>query len=134
MFFATIGMAEVVHRRTHGHHPWGNIDVDYASPLLTPAEQTALNAGIPRVAADADAVRYMRRFYEPRGRTRSKVITVHALDDGLVLPENEDKYREAFEAAGTTDRLGPRFTPPGGACPLLAGRAPAPPALRARVG
>ena len=113
MFFATIGMAEVVHRRTHGHHPWGNIGVDYASPRLTPAEQTALNAGIPRVAADADAVRYMRRFYEPRGRTRSKVITVHALDDGLVLPENEDKYREAFEAAGATDRSSSSRRPEG---------------------
>ncbi len=133
MFFATIGMAEVVHRRTHGHHPWGNIGVDYASPRLTPAEQTALNAGIPRVAADADAVRYMRRFYEPRGRTRSKVITVHALDDGLVLPENEDKYREAFEAAGTTDRLVQLFTPTGGHCFFLAAWTPALQALTAWV-
>src|SRR6059036_610568 len=119
MFFATIGMAEVVHRRTHGHHPWGNIDVDYASPRLTPAEQTALNAGVRRVAADADAVRYMRRFFEPRGRTRSKVITVHALDDGLVLPENEDKYREAFEAAGTTDQLVQLHTLTGGHCGFI---------------
>src|SRR2546425_12165825 len=125
MFFASIGMAEVVHRRTHGHHPWGNIGVDYASPLLTPAEQTAVNAGISRVAADADAVRYMRRFYEPRGRTRSKVITGHALDDRLVPPENEDKYREAFEAAGTTDRLGQLFTPTGGPCLFLAAWTPA---------
>ena len=133
MFFATIGMAEVVHRRTHGHHPWGNIGVDYASPRLTPAEQTALNAGIPRVAADADAVRYMRRFYEPRGRTRSKVITVHALDDGLVLPENEDKYREAFEAAGATDRLVQLFTQTGGHCLFLAAWTPALRALTAWV-
>src|SRR6059036_2316466 len=133
MFFASIGMAEVVHRRTHGHHPWGNIGVDYASPLLTPAEQTAFNAEVYRVAADADAVRYMRRFFEPRGRTRSKVITVHALDDGLVLPENEDKYREAFEAAGTSDRLVQLFTATGGHCIFLAAWTPALQALTAWV-
>ncbi len=133
MFFASIGMAEVVHRRTHGRHPWGNVGVDYAPPLLTPAEQTALNAGMHRSAADAEAVRYMRRFYEPRGRTRSKVITVHALDDGLVLPENEDKYREAFEAAGTTDQLVQLFTPTGGHCLFLAAWTPALQALTAWV-
>jgi len=83
MFFATIGMAEVVHRRTGGRHPWGNIGVVYAPPRLDAAEQAALDAGVYRAREDAAAVRYMRRFYEPRGRTRSKVITVHALGDVL---------------------------------------------------
>src|SRR2546428_4715417 len=59
MFFTTLGMAEVVHRRTHGRHPWGNVGVDYAPPLLTSADRTALNAVVHRAAADADAVRYM---------------------------------------------------------------------------
>ena len=67
MFFATIGMAEVVHRRTGGRHPWGNDGVDYASPRLTPTEHADLNAKAYRAHADADAVRYMRRFFEPRG-------------------------------------------------------------------
>ncbi len=133
LFFASIGMAEVVHRRTGGRHPWGNMGVDYASPLLTPAEQAAVNAGVHRAAADAAAVRFMRRFYEPRGRTRSKVLTVHALDDGLVLPENEDKYREAFVAAGTADQLVQLFTPTGGHCLFLSAWTPALRALTAWV-
>src|SRR4029077_12011644 len=133
MFFATLGLADVVHRRTAGHHPWGNVGVDYAAPLLTPAEHDALNAGVHRAPADADAVRYPRRFFEPRGRTRSKVITVHALDDGLVLPENESKYREAFEAAGTTDQLVQLFTPTGGHCLFLAAWLPTLQALTAWV-
>jgi pimeloyl-ACP methyl ester carboxylesterase len=124
MFFASIGIAEVVHRRTHDHHPWGNDGVDYASPLLTSDEHTAINAGVHRATADADAVRFMRRFYEPRGRTRSKVITVHALDDGLVIPENETKYREAFEAAGTANNLVQLFTPTGGHCIFVPAYAP----------
>ena len=120
MFFGTIGIAEVLHRRTNGKHPWGNTGVEYNSPLLTPAERTALNAGIRRVTEDAAAVRYMRRYYEPTGRTRSKVLTVHAHDDGLVLVENEDKYRQAFEAANNTDRLVQLYTPYGGHCGFIA--------------
>jgi len=125
MFFASIGMAEVVHRRTHGRHPWGNAGVDYASPRLTPDERTAINAGIHRATADADAVRYLRRFYEPRGHTNAKVVTVHALDDGLVIPENEDKYREAFLAAKRSDQLVELFSPTGGHCLFVAAWLPA---------
>jgi hypothetical protein len=116
LFFASIGLAEIVHRRTHGQHPWGNVGVRYASPLLAADEAAALDAGVHRSQSDAAAVRYMRRFYEPRGRTESKVVTVHALDDGLVIPENEDKYRQAFVAAGRSDRLVQFFTPGGEHC------------------
>ena len=86
--------------------------------MLTAGEQTALNAnaGVHRSDSDAAAVRYMRRFYEPRGRTHAKVVTVHALDDGLVIPEHEDKYRQAFEAAGRADQLVQFFTPLGEHC------------------
>ena len=94
--------------------------VVYAPPQLDAAEQTALDKGVYRAREDASAVRYLRRFYEPRGRTRSKVITVHALDDGLVIPENEDRYREAFEAAGRTDQLVQLFTSRGGHCGFIA--------------
>lgn len=116
LFFASVGLAEIVHRRTNGKHPWGNVGVTYASPLLTPAEQAALDAGVHRSDSDAAAVRYLRRHYEPRGRTRSKVVTVHALDDGLVIPEHEDKYREAFEAAGRAGQLVQFLTPTGEHC------------------
>jgi Tannase-like family of unknown function (DUF6351) len=133
MFFATIGMAEVFHRRTKEKHPWGNAGVDYAPPALSADEQAALNAGIHRSVEDAPGVVYMRRYYEPTGRTQSKVITVHALDDGLVIPENEDKYREAFEAAGTTDRLVQLFTPYGGHCGFITEIIPALNALTAWV-
>jgi pimeloyl-ACP methyl ester carboxylesterase len=116
LFFASFGLAEVVHRRTRGRHPWGNVGVSYASPLLTAQERTALDAGVHRSDSDADAVRYMRRFYEPRGRTRAKVVTVHALDDGLVIPEHEEKYRQVFEAAGRAEQLVQFVTPTGQHC------------------
>jgi hypothetical protein len=116
LFFASVALGEIVHRRTNGKHPWGNVGVVYASPLLTAMEQTALDAGVHRSDADASAVRYMRRYYEPRGRTQTKVITVHALDDGLVIPEHETKYRQAFEASGRTAQLLQLFTATGEHC------------------
>lgn len=119
MFFATIGIAEVVHRRTGGKHPWSNDGLEYLPPALSKVEQAELNTGVYRTTADASAVRYMRQWYEPRGRTHSKVLTVHALDDGLVLPENEYKYRQAFEAAGRANQLVQLFTPTGGHCGFI---------------
>ena len=116
MFFASVGLAEVFHRRTHRRHPWGNAGVDYAAPMLTPVEQAALNRRVVRVRADAPAVKYMRRWFEPRAETSTKVLTLHALDDGLVLVENEEKYREAFNAAGKLDQLVQLYTTGGGHC------------------
>jgi hypothetical protein len=133
IFFGTIGMGEVFHRRTGGKHAWGNTGVDYASPLLSADERAALNAGIRRVTEDAAAVRYMRKYYEPTGRTKSKVLTVHAHDDGLVLVENEDKYRQAFEAAGNTDRLVQLYTSYGGHCGFIDELFPAVSAITAWV-
>jgi len=133
MFFASIGMGEVVHRRNKGRHPWGNTDVVYAPPLLSADEQAELNAGIHRAAEDAAAVKYMRRYYEPRGRTKSKVLTIHALDDGLVIPENQEKYRQAFEAAGHGDQLVQLFTSEGGHCGFITELIPGLEALTAWV-
>jgi pimeloyl-ACP methyl ester carboxylesterase len=129
MFFASIGMAEVVHRRTKGKHPWGNEGVQYDPPLATGAEKTAFNAGAIRVTNDASATKYMDLYYEPKGKTKSKVLTIHALDDGLVIPENETKYRQAFEAAGTADQLVQLFTPTGGHCGFITALVPAIPAI-----
>ncbi len=116
MFFATIGMAEVVHRRTGGKPPWGNLGVRYDSPRLAAAERERLNAEVYRAANHPAATRYLRRWYEPRGRTRSKVLTVHALDDGLVIPENQNSYRDVFAAARRADQLVQLFTTTGGHC------------------
>lgn len=125
LFFASVGLGEIVHRRTHGQHPWSNVGVTYASPALDPAEADAVNAGVHRSDSDAAAVRYLRRFYEPRGRTTTKVVTVHALDDGLVIPEHEEKYRQAFEAAGRSDQLVQFVTPTGEHCGNVAAFTPA---------
>src|SRR5262249_51894012 len=75
-----------------------------------------LNAGVVRARNDPGATAYMQRYFEPQGRTSSKVLTLQALDDGLVVPENQEKYREAFAAAGRSEQLVQLFTTTGGHC------------------
>jgi pimeloyl-ACP methyl ester carboxylesterase len=116
LFFASVGLGELFYRRVGEHTPWSNMGVTYRPPALSQAETNALNAGVPRAKEQAPGVKYLRRFYEPRGRTDAKVLTLHALDDGLVVIENEEKYREAFVAAGHPDHLVQLYTPTGGHC------------------
>jgi hypothetical protein len=116
LFFASVAIGEIRNRRTGGGVPWSNDGVTYASPALSAAELAAFNAGVPRATNDAAAMEYLRRNYEERGHTQSKVITLHALDDGLVIPQNEEKYFEVFNTVGRTDQLVQLFTPTGGHC------------------
>src|SRR5262249_6183923 len=80
-FFASVALGEIRNRRTGGGVPWSNDGVTYESPALAPAEQDAFNAGVPRATNDVAAMEYLRTNYEERGRTQSKVMTLHALDD-----------------------------------------------------
>jgi hypothetical protein len=116
LFFASVALGEVRNRRTGGGIPWSNDGVTYRAPALTPLELAAFNAGVPRATNDADATEYLRRNYEPRGRTESKVLALQALDDGLVIPENQEKYREAFGTVGRPDQLVQLYTATGGHC------------------
>jgi hypothetical protein len=109
-------LGDIRNRRTGGGIPWSNDGVTYRSPLLTAAEEAAFNAGAPRATNDTDAMRFLLGAYEPRGYTESRILTLHALDDGLVLPENEEKYRELFDTVGRTDQLVQVYTPEGGHC------------------
>ena len=116
LFFASVAMAEIVHRRTNGSHPWGNTGVTFAWPDLTGAEAATLDAGIRRTDGDFYAIRFLRRFHEPTARTLTRVLTVHALDDGIVPVAHEEKYRQAFHAAGRDAQLVQLYTAGGGHC------------------
>lgn len=120
-FFASLGLAEVVHHRTGGLIPWSNVGVEERSPLVTPSEAAALDASVPRAASDARATAMLRRFYEPRGRTDAKVVSLHALDDGLVFPEHADQYRATFATARRSEQLLSLLTSDGGHCGFTLG-------------
>jgi hypothetical protein len=116
LFFASVALGEIRNRRTGGGVPWSNDGVTYASPVLDPTEIAAFNAGVARATNDPDAMEYLRRNYEERGYTQSKIVTLHALDDGLVIPQNEEKYLEVFGAVKRQDQHVQLYTPTGGHC------------------
>jgi len=116
LVFAAVAIGEVRNRRTNGGVPWSNVGVTYRSPTATPVEEAAFNAAAVRATNDIGATRFLRRAFEPHGLTYSRVLTLHNLDDGLALVENEDKYREAFATVNREDRLVQLYTPTGGHC------------------
>jgi hypothetical protein len=120
LFFASVALGEIRNRRTGGGVPWSNDGVTYDSPALTPVELAAFNAGVARATNDPAAMEYLRRNYEERGYTQSKIVTLHALDDGLVIPQNEEKYLEVFGAVKRDDQLVQLYTPTGGHCGFTA--------------
>ena len=54
----------------------------------------------PRVSANPAAVRYLQDNISFNGQIRVPVLTMHTTGDGLVVPENEQAYRQVVDEAG----------------------------------
>ena len=90
-----------------------------------PMPRKIIDAGAiydPSIApAGRQSIVILELTLDPDGQVaNAKVLTIHALDDGLVLPENETKYRQAFEAAGRAEQLVQLTTARGGHCGFIA--------------
>ena len=86
-FFATFGMAELVHNPTKlgGQIGTGNRRVDYGNATI--------NATIQRVGASPAKRRLLRDNFTPRGNVRgTKIVAIHTSQDGLVIVENLSEY------------------------------------------
>lgn len=84
---------------TAGGVPFGNL-----SPYRVyrgAEDDAALNARIERVAADAAAQAYVRRFYEPTGQLRRPLVTLHTTQDPVVPYRHELLYRLRAIRAGS---------------------------------
>jgi hypothetical protein len=103
--------------RIAGGNPSWNTDIDYAAMLersgqadfvrklyaqagLDLAADLARLAGAPRVAADARAVDYMRRFYAPTGKVGAPVLLMQAIGDPVTLVEMTGDYAQRVRANG----------------------------------
>jgi pimeloyl-ACP methyl ester carboxylesterase len=87
--------------RTHGHHFFDNSDVWYSNS----PDDTALNEGVDRFTATADAEAFMRNWYLPTGKLKIPAVTLHTTRDPVVQIFHEDSYAAAVEAAGYTENL-----------------------------
>jgi dienelactone hydrolase len=97
---------------TAGGLPYGNIGKVYASDTMTPAEATALNRGIQRVAASPAAVAYLTRWHEASGRISAPLVTMHNSIDSLVPYAQETKFAETVRRAGKSGLLAVYPVPP----------------------
>lgn len=101
-------------RRAGGNASW-NTGIDYAALLersgqsdfvrkmyaaagLDLAADLARLANAPRIAADAHAVDYMRRFYAPTGKVAAPVLLLQAANDPVTLVEMTGDYAQRVRA------------------------------------
>ncbi|MEF2278710.1 alpha/beta hydrolase [Deinococcus sp. YIM 134068] len=103
---------------------YGNVGTVYrwTTGDITPAE-TAFNASILRVTADANANRArpggLRWLPRVNGEFSVPVLTLHTLGDFYVPFAHQQKYRQAAQAAGNGDRLVQRAIRAPGHCDFV---------------
>lgn len=85
------------------------VDLDLDAALA------ALDAA-PRIAADPQALDYLRRNIVFDGTLAIPVLTMHTVADGLVAPEGAAAYRDVVNAAGSGDFLRQTFVNRAGHC------------------
>ena len=88
---------------THGHIPYDNSEP--RTTYVGSEDDTALNDGVARFAADASAVNYLTHYYTPSGDLRIPVVTLHRIRDPLVPIFHEGLYAEAVQRAGASQYL-----------------------------
>jgi pimeloyl-ACP methyl ester carboxylesterase len=65
----------------------------------------ALNQGVERVASDANALSYLRHFYQPTGRLRQPLVSLHTVFDPVVPFNHELVYLGLTTLAGHRQNL-----------------------------
>jgi pimeloyl-ACP methyl ester carboxylesterase len=119
LYYQLIGTQDVLDR-THGHSPYDNHAVTYTlgTPIFPPLATTfgamidGANTGVGRFTSPPDARNYLDNYYEPTGRIRFPVVTVHNLYDNLVPYAHEPRYKQIVQNAGADNLLAQRVDPP----------------------
>ena len=82
-------------QRTHGN-PFGNADLIYTGS----GDDFALNNGVKRYRADAQAAAYLARWYTPSGKLSRPLLALHNTGDPLVPAGDAFEYALIAERAG----------------------------------
>ena len=108
-------------RRAHGN-PLGNADLVY----LNSGDDAALNDGVRRYRADADAGAWLARWYTPSGKLVRPMLALHDIGDPLVPAAGAFAYAQAAQRAGHGDNFVQQYVDRSGHCvfePAQVGRA-----------
>lgn len=106
MNWATFHFRDVVQYRTGGASPFGNLGVVYKGS----ADDAALNAGVLRYRADAQAVARFAADTDPTGRIPVPVLTVKGVEDPTAFVELDAQFKVTMEQGGSSARLVQTFT------------------------
>ena len=116
-----------------GGNPSWNTGVNYFSDLASSVDRSEVKAlyqaaglslghdvqtlnSSPRISADPEATAYLARNISFNGDIDVPVLTMHTTGDGLVVPENEQAYRQVVDRAGHGDLLRQIFVNRAGHC------------------
>ena len=98
--------------KTQGHLPFTNATTTYRStgvPFMAPAVD-ALNATIPRVSGDRDALNWMSHNGDTSGELAIPMLTLHTRFDTWVPIATESIYAAKVAAKGRSGNLVQRTT------------------------
>ena len=115
-----IDFRDLQHRT--GGNPLGNADLIYVNS----GDDAALNAGVRRYRADAQAAAWLARWYTPSGRLERPLLAVHDIGDPLVPAAGAFTYALTVQRAGRADRFVQQYVDREGHCvftPIEVGRA-----------
>jgi pimeloyl-ACP methyl ester carboxylesterase len=99
-----------------GGNPFDNRNVIYNGTL----DDNAVNAAIPRYAADPKAVAYLRSYYTPNGRIQHPMLAIHTSYDPLVPVWIPNTYESIVETAGTSNLFVQQYVKHDGHCAMTA--------------
>ena len=101
LWWATQIFADIARNVTGGRSAFGNEGVRYRGT----SDDAALNARVPRIAADPEARARLAADGDLTGGIAVPVLTLHGIGDATVFVENEAAYRATVERAGNAARL-----------------------------
>jgi len=104
--WATWLFQDVVQERLGNRNPFGNMGAAYTGST----DDAALNAGVPRYAADPQAIAELDRDSTPQGKLAVPVLTFHAANDPTAFVELESRYAAIVREGGSAARLVQTFS------------------------
>jgi pimeloyl-ACP methyl ester carboxylesterase len=104
LYYNIVGTNDLL-ARTHGQVPVDTTRTRYSSPFLDAGTLAAINAGVDRFRSRPSAVNYLRNYYQPTGKLRIPVVTLHTTLDPDVPFLHEAAFADIVAAAGASQYL-----------------------------
>ena len=104
LWFNVFGTQDLL-ERTNGHAMVDNSDTRYWSLALSTEQNLWLNTEVERITAHPAGRNYLLRWYQPTGRLRFPMVTVHVSRDPAVAILHERAFAAIVAGAGRSDYL-----------------------------